>query len=104
MPSSGSIASKLVDAAARLRDEVDRLSFADPVTHVYNPLRYAWDAHETYLRKFGELSACRRSGFRSRRHRPSPLSRVTCREPGLVRVGGQATSFRQGNRGSTSLR
>jgi single-strand selective monofunctional uracil DNA glycosylase len=43
----------LVAAARRLRDAVDRLSFAAPVTHVYNPLRYAWRAHEIYLRRYG---------------------------------------------------
>jgi len=32
---------------------VDRLKSASPVTHVYNPLTYAWNAHETYLRRFG---------------------------------------------------
>jgi single-strand selective monofunctional uracil DNA glycosylase len=29
------------------------LKFAAPVTHVYNPLAYAWAAHEKYLQKFG---------------------------------------------------
>ena len=43
----------LISAARNLRDAVDRLSFAAPVTHVYNPLRYAWRAHETYLRRYG---------------------------------------------------
>ena len=42
----------LISAARRLRDAVDRLTFALPVTHVYNPLRYAWRAHELYLRRF----------------------------------------------------
>ena len=54
MPPKESTASKLVEAAAVLRDDVDRLSFASPVTHVYNPLRYAWEAHEAYLRRFGD--------------------------------------------------
>lgn len=53
MPRPGPIATKLVKAAACLRDEVDQLAFADPVTHVYNPLAYAWDAHRTYLERFG---------------------------------------------------
>ena len=43
----------LISAARNLRDAVDRLSFAAPVTHVYNPLRYAWRAHEIYLRLYG---------------------------------------------------
>lgn len=43
----------VIAAARRLRDAVDRLRFAAPVTHVYNPLRYAWRAHEIYLRRYG---------------------------------------------------
>jgi single-strand selective monofunctional uracil DNA glycosylase len=43
---------QLIQAAARLRDRVDRLKFEPPVTHVYNPLRYAWAGHELYLQKF----------------------------------------------------
>ena len=45
---------KLVQAAAELAKSIDRLKFSDPVTHVYNPLKYAWKPHETYLRKFGD--------------------------------------------------
>ncbi|MEN0112168.1 MAG: uracil-DNA glycosylase family protein [Planctomycetota bacterium] len=40
-----------IAAAKQLRTAVDRLSFAEPVTHVYNPLRYAWAPHEAYLRR-----------------------------------------------------
>lgn len=40
---------QLIAAARQLADEVDVLSFGDPVTHVYNPLRYAWNAHQAYL-------------------------------------------------------
>ena len=43
----------LVAAARRLRNTVDELTFAEPVTHVYNPLRYAWQAHEMFLRRYG---------------------------------------------------
>src|SRR5438067_814665 len=43
--------SPLLASARRLRDAVDDLTFAPPVTHVYNPLRYAWRAHEIYLRR-----------------------------------------------------
>ncbi|MEM7264006.1 MAG: uracil-DNA glycosylase family protein [Planctomycetota bacterium] len=38
----------------RLSREVDALDFGEPVTHVYNPLDYAWDAHREYLTRFGE--------------------------------------------------
>jgi single-strand selective monofunctional uracil DNA glycosylase len=40
-------------AAEALAREVDALSFAEPVTHVYNPLRYAGPAHREYLRRYG---------------------------------------------------
>lgn len=39
-------------AAEELAREVDALSFGPPVTHVYNPLRYAAAAHREYLRKY----------------------------------------------------
>ena len=44
----------LVDIAADLAGEVSRLRFSAPVTHVYNPLDYAWEAHAQYLRRYGE--------------------------------------------------
>jgi len=47
------ISDSLIAAAGRLRDEVDRLKFAAPVAHAYNPLRYAWRAHQMYLRRYG---------------------------------------------------
>ena len=43
----------LIAAAQRLSQAVDRLDFAPPVSHVYNPLDYAWAPHEIYLRRFG---------------------------------------------------
>ena len=43
----------LITAAKRLRDAVAKLRFAAPVAHVYNPLIYAWRAHEMYLRRYG---------------------------------------------------
>ena len=46
------IEEQVVDAATRLRDAVKKLRFAPPVTHVYNPLDYAWAAHEMYLRRY----------------------------------------------------
>ena len=48
-----SIDDQLVNAARDLATGVESLRFAKPVTHVYNPLVYAWKAHETYLRRFG---------------------------------------------------
>jgi len=44
---------ELIAAARELANRVDRLKFKPPVKNVYNPLDYAWAAHEFYLRKFG---------------------------------------------------
>jgi len=44
---------ELVRISRALAREVDRLTFAAPVTHVYNPLLYAADLHEAYLRRYG---------------------------------------------------
>ena len=33
--------------------EVNHLRFGPPVTHVYNPLDYAWGAHAQYLETYG---------------------------------------------------
>jgi len=43
----------LIEAAQNLCAEVEKLRFELPVTHVYNPLLYAWKGHEMYLRRFG---------------------------------------------------
>ncbi len=43
----------LVDATRALAQQVDALRFGAPVTHVYNPLVYAWAPHEAYLRRYG---------------------------------------------------
>jgi single-strand selective monofunctional uracil DNA glycosylase len=43
----------LVAAARRLAREAGALSFAPPVTHVYNPLEYAFEPHRRYLERFG---------------------------------------------------
>lgn len=47
-------AAELIAAAQKLSRAADGLSFAAPVTHVYNPLDYAWACHEQYLRRYGE--------------------------------------------------
>lgn len=43
--------------AKNLSREVDGLSFALPVTHVYNPLDYAWGAHKSYLDRYCKKEA-----------------------------------------------
>lgn len=54
---SSTISKSLLAAARELSAGVDGLRFAPPVTQVYNPLDYAWFAHEAYLIRFG---ACRK--------------------------------------------
>jgi single-strand selective monofunctional uracil DNA glycosylase len=39
-------------AAQELARDVDALAFGAPVTHVYNPLQYAAEAHREYLRRY----------------------------------------------------
>lgn len=46
-------ASALIEAAHVLAEQLDGLSFALPVTHVYNPLDYAGAAHDQYLSLWG---------------------------------------------------
>ena len=43
----------LIDVSRRLSSRVSSLTFAPPVTHVYNPLEYARSPHEAYLKKYG---------------------------------------------------
>lgn len=44
---------RLIAAAKALSASVSRLPFTSPVSHIYNPLDYAWVPHEQYLRRFG---------------------------------------------------
>jgi single-strand selective monofunctional uracil DNA glycosylase len=52
--SAPSLANHLIAAAKSLRDAAGRLRFKPPVTCVYNPLQYAWRAHEMYLRTYAD--------------------------------------------------
>ncbi|MFT3962434.1 uracil-DNA glycosylase family protein [Propionivibrio sp.] len=52
-PTQTDTVSVLVAAARKLSLAVGRMEFSPPVTHVYNPLDYAWAPHEQYLRRFG---------------------------------------------------
>jgi single-strand selective monofunctional uracil DNA glycosylase len=47
------MSAQLITAARELRAAVHRLKFPPPAALVYNPLEYAWAAHEKYLRQFG---------------------------------------------------
>jgi single-strand selective monofunctional uracil DNA glycosylase len=44
--------SAVVAAARRLRDRVERLRFEPPTAYVYDPLVYAWEPHEAWLRRW----------------------------------------------------
>ncbi|MBK8525303.1 MAG: single-stranded DNA-binding protein [Betaproteobacteria bacterium] len=46
-------ASALIDAARTLSARLAPMRFAAPVSHVYNPLEYAWAPHEEYLKRYG---------------------------------------------------
>jgi single-strand selective monofunctional uracil DNA glycosylase len=43
----------LVGVSRRLAAELEKMRFAPPTSHVYNPLVYARAAHERYLERFG---------------------------------------------------
>lgn len=43
----------LIDAAKELSKTVSELKFTKEITHIYNPLEYAWKAHEEYLLRYG---------------------------------------------------
>lgn len=47
-------ATALIAAARDLSAAVGKMRFAPPVTHVYNPLDYAWNIHEAYLRRYAD--------------------------------------------------
>ncbi|MCG8652673.1 MAG: single-stranded DNA-binding protein [Pirellulales bacterium] len=46
-------ANALKHIAAQLSTQVSQLKFEPPVTHVYNPLEYAWGAYSKYLELHG---------------------------------------------------
>jgi single-strand selective monofunctional uracil DNA glycosylase len=53
LDSKNSVADELIRVARQLNRALAPLKFSAPVTHVYNPLDYAWAPQEIYLRKFG---------------------------------------------------
>ncbi len=46
------MAEVIIEASKGLVSALEGLRFSDPVTHVYNPLDYAWEPHAQYLRRF----------------------------------------------------
>jgi single-strand selective monofunctional uracil DNA glycosylase len=53
MPARTDTATELLDAARELSAALAPLRFSVPVTHVYDPLVYAWAPYEVYVRRFG---------------------------------------------------
>ncbi|HIG28352.1 MAG TPA: single-strand selective monofunctional uracil-DNA glycosylase [Verrucomicrobiales bacterium] len=51
-----SIQKQMIEVGLELRDSVNSLSFSEPVTHVYNPLDYAWNSYKTYIRLYGSTA------------------------------------------------
>lgn len=50
---SSTATARILQQGRRLRTAVNKLAFADPVTHVYNPMDYAWQMHEAFINRFG---------------------------------------------------
>lgn len=53
-PAGMDSAETLIKGAERLSRALEKLSFAAPVTHVYNPLVYAAEPHAEYLRRYAQ--------------------------------------------------
>lgn len=77
MPPDSSPAEALIAAARSLSAAVDALPFASPVSHVYNPLTYAWAPHEAYLRRYG----AQRKRIVFLGMNPGPFGMVQCGVP-----------------------
>ena len=74
---------RLLRAARELRAAIGSLRFGPPTSHVYNPLDYAWDPYETYLRRF----ACGRKSVLFLGMNPGPFGMVQTGVPfGQVRA------------------
>lgn len=46
-------AQKLIQSTQILSKALGSMQFSAPVTHVYNPLDYAWEAHRQYIERWG---------------------------------------------------
>ncbi|MCM8612661.1 uracil-DNA glycosylase family protein [Accumulibacter sp.] len=52
MERDAAVATALIAAARELSLRLSRLSFGPPVSHVYDPLTYAWSGYECYLLRY----------------------------------------------------
>lgn len=73
--------SRLINAAQRLSQEVSALSFAPPITHVYNPLDYAWAGHQAYVQRFADLASDAPKKIVFLGMNPGPFGMVQCGVP-----------------------
>ncbi|MBO3704191.1 MAG: single-stranded DNA-binding protein [Candidatus Accumulibacter sp.] len=71
------VAERLIAAARELSAGLAGLRFAPPVSHTYDPLTYAWAAHEMYLRRYAV--GLRRVVFLGMN--PGPFGMVQCGVP-----------------------
>lgn len=44
--------SRFLQVELELNAHLRRLTFSEPVRHIYNPLEYAWDTHRCYVEKY----------------------------------------------------
>ena len=51
-----SCSAALIAATRQLSADLEKFSFGPPVAYVYNPLDYAWEMHEAYLRRYADSS------------------------------------------------
>ena len=49
-----SVEDNILKATDKLIRQLARLRFAEPVTHVYNPLVYAKEPHTKYIKKYAK--------------------------------------------------
>ncbi|HPT49753.1 MAG TPA: single-stranded DNA-binding protein [Accumulibacter sp.] len=77
MERNAAVAEQLIAAARHLSAALATQRFAPPVSHVYDPLSYAWEAHAAYLRRYG--AGQRRVVFLGMN--PGPFGMVQCGVP-----------------------
>ena len=71
-----SVEDNILKATDKLIRQLARLRFAEPVTHVYNPLVYAKEPHTKYIKKYAktkklEKMECKRSPDKCPHHKLS---------------------------------
>ncbi|XP_063952306.1 single-strand selective monofunctional uracil DNA glycosylase-like [Lytechinus pictus] len=48
-----SMAEKFISLMEEMVEELDKLKFGDPVSYIYNPVVYAKETHDCFIRKYG---------------------------------------------------